>query len=444
MRPNVISDEFQLTRARSLADCQPLQVEDYSLQAAVFASPPKWHLAHMTWFFETFLLKEFVPGYRPQNDAFQVLFNSYYNGIGEQHPRDKRGLLSRPTLEEVFAYREAVDEAMLLLLSDPHHPSYTEIQRRTRLGIEHERQHQELMFTDIKYSLAANPLFPAMSPGSNSPEGDAAVSTSETVSSSQSQQRILSGAAVMNEAPADESGPGWSSFEGGLVEIGYQGDGFCFDNELPRHPVFLQPFELADGLVTNAEFQAFVDDGAYECPDYWLADGWAAVQEQGWRDPLYWLERDGQHLEYTLQGLLPRHPQHPVCHVSGYEADAYARWAGARLPTEAEWEFAATSQPEPVRGRDTHNLLHPPAREHRTDRQLYGACWQWTQSAYSAYPGFKAEGGAIGEYNGKFMSNQWAVRGGSCVTWSSQARSAYRNFFYPQDRWQFLGVRLAR
>ncbi|MEM6606017.1 MAG: ergothioneine biosynthesis protein EgtB [Pseudomonadota bacterium] len=419
MRPSTLSDEFQLTRSRSLRDCEPLQLEDYALQAAVFASPPKWHLAHTTWFFETFLLKPFQSSYRSQNDAFEVLFNSYYNGIGAQHPRERRGLLSRPSLEEVFAYRRSVDEAMLELLLQPEHAHRGEIEERARLGIEHERQHQELMYTDIKYSLAVNPLMPAMQPkpedGDNSTYG---------------------------QRTATE--PSWTGFEEGLVDIGHSETGFCFDNELPRHRVYLQSYELADRLVTNREYQAFVDDGGYQRPEFWLADGWATLQSEGWQGPLYWLERESKALEYTLHGLRVRDPESPVCHVSGYEADAYARWAGARLPTEAEWEHAARVHPEPGGGRDTAGNLHPPGYSHDAGRQLYGACWQWTQSAYSAYPGYRAAAGAIGEYNGKFMSNQWSVRGGSCVTWSTQARPGYRSFFYPKDRWQFLGIRLAR
>jgi ergothioneine biosynthesis protein EgtB len=411
MPPEGLLEAFQTTRDRSVADCASLQPEDYMLQGAVFASPPKWHLAHTSWFFETFILRELLPDYRSPDPHYEALFNSYYNGIGEQYPRDRRGLLSRPALDEVFAYREQVNEAMRGLLAGGCRDDAL-LAERCELGIEHERQHQELMFTDIKYSLASNPLYPAFRPGADEPGAD---------------ERLLS----------------WDRFEGGLREIGAANDSFAFDNELPRHRVFLEPFELADRLVTNAEYQAFVDDGAYARPDLWLADGWATVQEECWAGPLHWVDRDDEALEFTLTGLRPRNPAAPVCHVSGYEADAFARWAGARLPTEAGWECAVRDLREHSSGRDTTDRLHP-APAGAGDRQYYGACWQWTQSAYGPYPGFRASAGAIGEYNGKFMSNQWVLRGGSCVTWSSQARAAYRNFFYPADRWQFSGIRLAR
>lgn len=403
---------YRLTRDRSVTDCASLSIEDYALQAEVFVSPPKWHLAHTSWFFETFLLKPFAPGYRPLNERYEALFNSYYNGIGEPYPRDRRGLLSHPTLEQVFAYRQHVDAAMLSLLA-AEHESAEDIAERTTLGIEHERQHQELMFTDIKYSLAANPLYPAFS--------DAQWALERPV-------RALR----------------WDHFAGGLVSMGFDGAGFCFDNELPEHRVYLPPFELADRLISNGEYQAFVHDGGYARPDLWLADGWAQRQKASWEGPQHWLDRDGRALEYTLSGLQPRDPNRPVCHLSGYEADAFARWSGVRLPTEGEWEYAARKLGGLSRGRDTQAMLHPSAPASAQDRQYYGACWQWTQSAYSAYPGFRPAPGAIGEYNGKFMSNQWVLRGGSCVTWSSQARHSYRNFFYPQDRWQFSGIRLAR
>ncbi|EAQ98203.1 ergothioneine biosynthesis protein EgtB [Congregibacter litoralis] len=408
-----ITDRFVATRQRFLAICEPLEVEDYGLQAAAFASPPKWHLAHTSWFFETFLLKPFVADYEPLEPLYEVLFNSYYNGIGDQHPRDQRGLLSRPTLDEVLAYREHVDRAMLSLLKRADgDASGKDILARTVLGIEHERQHQELFFTDLKFSLSANPLYPAYVP--------AAIEAQQT------------------SAPLS-----WTRFEEGLVEVGHSGEEFCFDNELPRHRVFLEAFELANRLVTNGEYQAFVDDGAYERPELWLADGWAAVQESHWSGPLHWVDRDGEALEFTLAGLQPRQAGTPVSHVSGYEADAYARWAGARLPREAEWERVAASR-ETAANAFSMDSFHPKAAEGAELQQLYGACWQWTQSAYSPYPGFAASAGAIGEYNGKFMSNQWVLRGGSCVTPPSQARPTYRNFFYPRDRWQFSGIRLAR
>jgi ergothioneine biosynthesis protein EgtB len=410
---DAIAQLYRDTRAQSVDFCAPLSNEDYGLQADVFVSPPKWHLAHTTWFFETFLLKAFSTAYETPDPHYAVLFNSYYNGIGEQFPRAQRGLLSRPTVREVFDYRSRVDEAMAALLMAHNHPAREDIIERTVLGVEHERQHQELFFTDLKYSLALNPMLPTY---------------------------IQAGIAT----EASTSPVQWCSYAGGLVETGFDGEGFCFDNELPRHKTYLEPFELANRLVTNGEYQQFIDDGAYRRPELWLADGWSTVQAQAWQAPQYWLERDGEALEYTLHGLLPRLESNPVCHVSGYEADAYARWANARLPTEAEWELAANAAPAASRGVD-EGYYHPrPAAGREGLQQLYGDCWQWTQSAYSPYPGFRPSAGAIGEYNGKFMSNQWSLRGGSCVSKAAQLRPSYRNFFYPQDRWQFSGIRLAR
>ena len=412
MSPELLQT-YRTTRAQSLAFCDPLVPEDYGLQAEAFTSPPKWHLAHTTWFFETFLLKPFLAGYQTPEPRYEVLFNSYYNGIGEQFPRPRRGLLSRPTTAEIRAYREHVDAGIGQLLANTEHPEHEDILERIILGVEHERQHQELFFTDLKYSLAVNPLMPTYVERSvgNAPQ----------------------------TAPLT-----WHTFEGGLVETGHRGDDFCFDNELPRHRVFLQPFALANRLVTNAEFSEFVEDGGYERPDLWLADGWDSVQSQGWQAPLYWRQRDGEALEYTLHGLQPRSPANPVCHISGYEADAYARWADARLPTEHEWEQAAAGAPHPAGGVDTGHYHPQPAAGGDKLQQLYGDCWQWTRSAYEPYPGYQASPGAIGEYNGKFMSSQWVLRGGSCVSKAEQVRSSYRNFFYPPDRWQFSGLRLAR
>ncbi len=397
-----------------MAFCEPLTIEDYGLQAEAFVSPPKWHLAHTTWFFETFILKPMLPDYVSPEPLYEVLFNSYYNGIGRQFPRPQRGLLSRPTVAEVLDYRATVDAAMLQLLAQVDHTDREEIVERVILGVEHERQHQELFFTDLKYSLGINPLLPTY---------------------------------VVRECgdqPDDAAAMAWYQYQGGLVENGFDGDGFCFDNELPRHKCFVEPFELASRLVTNAEYLAFIQDDGYRRPELWLADGWDTLQLQERQSPLYWLERDGQAMEYTLHGLQPRLPQNPVCHISGYEADAYARWAGARLPTEQEWELAAAGEPPPRRGVDD-GVYHPrPAAGAGGPQQLYGDCWQWTQSAYSPYPGYRPSPGAIGEYNGKFMSNQWVLRGGSCVTNAAQVRPSYRNFFYPRDRWQFSGIRLAR
>ena len=402
---------YRETRAESVRFCESLEVEDYGLQAEDFVSPPKWHLAHTSWFFETFILKPFVDSYRPLEPLFEVLFNSYYNGIGEQFPRSKRGLLSRPTVAEVLAYRAEVDAMMEQLLGNPDRIE-KEICSRTALGIEHERQHQELFFTDLKYSLFVNPLYPAYR---------------ATCSRDEPHPGVLS----------------WQGFDGGLVETGFAGDGFCFDNELPRHKTYLQPFTLADRLVSNREYQAFIDDGGYRRPELWLADGWTKVIDEGWSAPLYWVDRGGEPMEFILAGLRARQDAHPVCHVSGYEADAFARWAGARLPTEHEWEHAANSAPGPSAGVDDQ-VFHPQPATGNGLHHLYGDCWQWTQSAYSPYPGYKHSAGAIGEYNGKFMCNQWVLRGGSCVSRAGHLRPSYRNFFYPPDRWQFSGIRLAR
>jgi len=416
LEDHTLAGDFHATRDYSEKACESLELEDYGLQAEAFASPPKWHLAHTTWFFETFLLKPFVKDYEPFHADFEALFNSYYNAVGKQFPRARRGLLSRPTLAQVLTYRQHVNDGISRLLDMEDHPRRQTIEERCRLGIEHEKQHQELFYTDIKYSFWANPMYPALA----------------------------------SDAPAPSASAGetkWRNYPGGLFEMGMGPGqaGFAFDNETPAHKVYLEPYLLTDRLVTNREYQAFVDDGGYENPVYWLADGWATVQQQNWTQPLYWLEKQGKAMEYTLYGLLERQDDQPVCHLSGYEADAYANWANARLPTEAEWEFAARQQAfhcEPVAA------LHPQAaRDESSDTpllQLYDSCWQWTASAYRPYPGFRVQQGAIGEYNGKFMSNQWVLRGGSCVSSDNHLRPSYRNFFYLQDRWQFSGIRLAR
>ncbi len=406
-------DNYKATRYQSIAACEPLFVEDYSLQAEGFTSPPKWHLAHTSWFFETFILKPFVSNYCVYDEMYEVLFNSYYNGVGEQFSRPKRGLLSRPSVDEVRVYRNHVDEAMATLLMQTDHVDYAQIYQRCILGLEHEKQHQELFYTDLKYSFSINPKLPIYT------------------------DKILPNTGL----PAELS---WSHFNGGLIDVGCDAspDHFSFDNENPQHKVFLEPFELANRLVTNGEFQAFIDDGGYQRAEFWLADGWSVVQEQQWQQPLYWSNTPETLGIYTLHGLKPRYEHAPVCHISGYEADAYARWAGARLPTEAEWEHAAKSR---TLQDEQHSHLHP--RSASTElglQQMYGECWQWTGSAYRPYPGFDIAEGAIGEYNGKFMCNQWVLRGSSCVTSEAHTRASYRNFFYPQDRWQFSGLRLAK
>lgn len=412
--PNSLQERFSTTRDFSVQCCQALELEDYGLQAAAFASPPKWHLAHTSWFFETFLLKVYLKGYQSPDDQYEVLFNSYYQGVGEQFPRAQRGLLSRPTVAAVLGYRAAVDRGVHTLLADLTHPDRATILQRLELGIHHEQQHQELFFTDIKFSLSTNPLFPAYVPPETEP------------------------------APSDIAPLQWLEATGGLVEIGSTGDGFCFDNELPRHKTWLEPFSIANRLICNAEFQEFIDDGGYRRAELWLADGWTEVQTQGRRQPLNWHDSDSGPTEYTLYGLRARRPEQPVCHLSGYEADAFACWAGARLPTEAEWEHAAVSMPG-ASATSRHGVYHPQAAANASGLlQLANDCWQWTRSAYEPYPGFATATGAIGEYNGKFMANQWVLRGGSCVSSPDHLRLSYRNFFYPQDRWQFSGLRLAK
>ena len=415
---------FRQTRKDSLLACEPLVAEDYGLQAEPFTSPPKWHLAHTSWFFETFLLKPFRQGYESPDERYEFLFNSYYNGVGAQFSRAQRGLLSRPTIDGVMQYRAHIDLEMEGLLTDEDHPQRETILARSRLGVEHEQQHQELFYTDLKYSLYANPMLPGHS---------APIATHG------------SDALPAPVPPALQ----WREYQGGLVSVGrdveqLDAEDFAFDNEGPANSVFLAPFALARGLVSNAQFQDFVDDGGYRRAELWLADGWAVVQEKQWQQPLYWLDRDGAPMHFTLHGLQRREAAQPVCHLSGYEADAYASWAGARLPTEFEWEHAASAQGSRAPAVDTGKLHPTVAAGDEPLLQLYNDCWQWTGSAYRPYPGFKPAPGAIGEYNGKFMANQWVLRGGSCVTSRGHVRPSYRNFFYPQDRWQFSGVRLAR
>ena len=391
---------YAAVRAQTEALAAPLSAEDCALQSMPDASPVKWHLAHTSWFFETFVLGGGTqgPAHFPQ---FRVLFNSYYVGVGERHPRPERGLLSRPSLEEVRAYRTHVDGRMLALLGTP---AWRERAALIELGLNHEQQHQELILTDVKHLLSRNPLLPAYR---------------EEVDS---QSNTLFPIA-------------WRRFPAGVREIGHEGGGFAFDNEQPRHRVFAAAFEIADRLVTNGDYRSFIDDGGYRRPELWLSEGWELCRAQGWSAPLYW--RDGD--EFTLRGARAIDPAQAVAHVSYFEADAYARWAGARLPTEAEWEISA--QGEPLEGNLLESgRLHPGAGPAR----CFGDVWQWTSSAYAPYPGFRAASGAVGEYNGKFMVNQYVLRGGSCATPASHLRASYRNFFPAAARWQFSGVRLAR
>jgi ergothioneine biosynthesis protein EgtB len=395
--------------------CRPLTVEDYGLQAAAETSPPKWHLAHTTWFFETFILKTYIKDYQCVDSHYEVLFNSYYNGIGAQHPRHQRGLLSRPSVQAIEDYRHIVDKHVENLLELEQHPHRKDIQTRVELGLHHEQQHQELLLTDLKYSWFQNPLHP--------------VYCDKPLSAADSPPTTI----------------GWEEYEGGLIDMGHSGDGFCFDNELPRHKAVLAPFALANHLISNKDYLEFILDGGYRDPQWWLADGWTEANRQQWQAPLYWLQQDAQWLEYTLHGLVPLDLQRPVVHVSAYEADAFARWRGARLATEYELESAANSL-EPKDNNLSQFIeageFHPQAISKRS--QLLGTAWQWTSSAYGPYPGFRAADGAIGEYNGKFMCNQLVLRGGSCFTPRDHLRPSYRNFFYPRDRWQVSTIRLAR
>ena len=387
-------------------------------------SPTKWHLAHTTWFFETFILKRFVPGYRAEIPEYAYLFNSYYNAAGNMHRRDLRGLISRPTVREAQRYRVSIDSHIDDLLSDADEKLLDEIEPIVVLGIHHEQQHQELLVTDIKHVFAQNPLYPVFREGR-----DAAL------------PRKLSGDGAARRPYQ------FVEFQEAIVEIGHAGRGFAYDNEEPRHQALVSAFSLASRPVTNGEYTEFIEDGGYRRPEFWLSLGWMTVNEQRWQAPLYWMKHDGGWWNFTLSGFRPVGESEPVTHVSYFEADAYANWAGARLPTEFEWERAALDCPIEGNFVEDENF-HPRAlfaSEHdRHLHQMFGDVWEWTRSAYSPYPGYRAAPGALGEYNGKFMCNQYVLRGGSCATSRSHIRPTYRNFFQPEKRWQFTGIRLAR
>lgn len=400
-------DRYRAVRTASEAICRPLQTEDYVVQPVVDVSPPKWHLGHTTWFWEAFLLIPHFPGYVSCNPDYNYVFNSYYETIGARVVRTDRGNLSRPSVEEVYAYREYVDAAMEKLIAAGPGPHITEI---IILGLNHEQQHQELMVTDIKYILGHNPLFPAYSdtdPSAWDPMGrDPSGGHPPGRDTSEGPAPAAAGNCAFVEVPA------------GIYEIGYEGDGFCFDNELTRHKVYLGDYRIATQLVTNEEWLAFIDDGGYWNFVWWHAEGWDWVKNNHITSPLYWHRMGEQWVHYTLAGLQPVDPHRPVCHISYYEAVAYAAWKGARLPTETEWEAASGAFD-------------------------WGQRWEWTESAYLPYPGFKKAAGAIGEYNGKFMVNQMVLRGASVATPAGHSRNSYRNFFHPPLRWQFTGIRLA-
>lgn len=416
--PKNLIERFLSVRSQTINLSRPLSEADMTIQAAEFASPGKWHLAHTSWFFEEFFLRA-LGRQTIESDAYRFLFNSYYETIGSRQAQAKRGLITRPGLAAVLDYRQEVDEAVTKALKAGVD---TPLQEIIEIGIHHEQQHQELFLTDILYNLAQNPFFPAY----HSPE---------TSSRQQS-------------TPTPSSQPGMVSFAGGLELVGHDGIGFGFDNEFPQHQVYLQPFQLASHLVTNAEWIQFIEDGGYRNPLLWLADGWKTVQAENWQAPLYWVNReqthDKQYQCITLAGLLPVATEAPVTHISYFEADAYARWAGKRLPTEMEWEVVARVHPLNGNFADTELYLPRPAQsDGNALKQMYGDVWEWTSSPYIAYPGFRIREGAVGEYNGKFMNGQYVLRGGSCVSPPDHLRPSYRNFFYPHQRWQFTGLRLA-
>ncbi|SDY27749.1 ergothioneine biosynthesis protein EgtB [Collimonas sp. OK242] len=403
---NELAKAFSTIRDQTGRLVQPLSAEDCCVQSMPDASPAKWHLAHTTWFFETFILEQFETSFQPFHPAFRVLFNSYYEGVGEQHPRAQRGLITRPSLAEVQAYRQNVDQRLLALLGQTRAPDQMrQLTALVELGLQHEQQHQELILTDIKHLLSMNPLLPPYL--ASDAMAEAAANTAA--------------AAALQ----------WQPFEAGIVEIGHAGQGFFFDNETPRHRQFVEPFSMASRLVSNGEYLAFVEDGGYQNPLLWLAAGWEWVQQQKLTRPLYWqaayTQFDSAWREFTLHGLQPLALHEAVTHISFFEAEAYARWAGARLPSEAEWERAAAQVQAAVSGTD-----------------YFGVAWQWTSSSYAPYPGYVALPGAVGEYNGKFMVNQYVLRGSSSATPDGHARLSYRNFFPATARWQFSGIRLAR
>jgi ergothioneine biosynthesis protein EgtB len=469
LSPNRISaaisapgERFRAARRQTMQLCEPLTPEDMMVQSCAEASPAKWHLAHTTWFFESFVLREFLPGYRVFHADFAWLFNSYYESFSAFPEKRLRSSFSRPALDEILRYREHVDAAMERLFEQEPEP---EALRRIELGANHEEQHLELLLTDILHAFYTNPLKPKYRERGN--KGTREQEDREQEDREQGSARRADALAQREGARELPAPLGFTEFEGGLREAGHAGDGFCFDNEMPRHRVWLEPYALADRLVTCSEYAEFMADGGYQKPEFWLSAGWDAVKQNGWRAPLYWNAAEGDPGEqdprkmdwtvFTLRGELPLKELEttPVSQVSFYEADAYARWAGLRLPTEFEWEAAAESHPVEGNLLSSGSLMPIPATnlvqdengtkyQNRATTKYYGDCWVWTSSAYLGYPGFHPLDGTLGEYNGKFMSGQMVLRGGSCVTPARHIRATYRNFFAPETRWQFSGIRLAK
>ncbi|MBA4147614.1 MAG: ergothioneine biosynthesis protein EgtB [Verrucomicrobia bacterium] len=405
---------YRMVRALSERLSEPLEIEDYVVQSMADVSPTKWHLAHTSWFFETFVLEKGLPGYRG-NPHYAFLFNSYYNTVGPMHCRPKRGFISRPTVKETYLYRAQTDDRMMQFFETVTDRQWQEFEPIIELGLHHEQQHQELLLMDIKHVFAQNPIYPVY------------------------RQR--------REREETRTSPlHWIDFPEGVYTMGNDGTEFCFDNEKPRHRVFLEPFQLASRLITNGEYLAFMEDGGYERPELWLSLGWLHLNEQNWNAPLYWEKPDGDWHAFTLSGLRRINPAEPVCHISYFEADAFARWAQVRLPTEAEWEAASATAPL-IGNFVEHELYHPAPSTKIPSHQLtqmFGDLWEWTSSSYAPYPNYDPPTGALGEYNGKFMCNQYVLRGGCCATSQMHIRRTYRNFFAPDKRWPFSGIRLAK
>jgi len=408
-----LARRFRLVREFTEELCKPLETEDYVIQSMPDVSPTKWHLGHTSWFFEAFVLGNADSNYKSIHPLYTYLFNSYYIQIGERWERPKRGLLSRPTVNDIYEYRKFVDENVIEFIKNCDDKFYNEYAPIIEIGLNHEQQHQELLLADIKHVLSLNPLNP--------------VYLEREIKSSRNVPEIK-----------------WIEFEEGIFEIGHSGKGFCYDNETPRHKEFINPFRIANRLITNSEYIEFIEDGGYKNGPLWLSDGWATIENEGWKAPLYWEMKNGEWWNFTLNGFRKVNPAEPITHISYYEADAFASWKDARLPTEAEWEVAAGALQYKGNFVETLNFHPVPLQSKDGLNQMYGDVWEWTRSSYSPYPGYKILPGALGEYNGKFMSSQMVLRGGSCTTSETHIRDTYRNFFPPHSRWQFMGIRLAK